>query len=476
MGQKEGMLMNKNIVDSFADMIERGCKDEDILADALVCFIETGSHLDLIPEIASRLPSAQFTSDYWNNKGQKCWNPVFAAVMYCSDIEVFRMLHAIGYPTFPVVDLLFYPNPKEFLEIIEMNMPDSADEFTLYEIAVGHLMKPYIGRKSLNSRRDGNDIFGEVNRDSFYLSSYSRISAEMFDGLLARFIEYGLNAFSADLDISSTLFNFTHLICLNASLRKSKVSLVSLFEKTLPVLNFTRQEQSFLLKASIWSGNEAMYNYLADVQRFQFLDNKSDSENVPVLFNDKTDYSEKFMSSLFEKGPLSSRDSITKSIYDNLECFTYHGCPKVVTFNYLFERLGKFSSSDFPEPLTAVLIRNENFRFENENERRILDCLIHRMPHDLTATDKHGKNAFLYADDIDLIKYIIPNEPSIMWSADSEGRNIFHIFSLRCCSDPFGCRMKTMEELFRIVPSELFHQLDCHGKRPFDYLVIYQDG
>ena len=60
--------MNKSIVDFFVNMIERGCKDEDILADALMCFIETESHLNLIPEISSRLPAAQFTSDYWSIK------------------------------------------------------------------------------------------------------------------------------------------------------------------------------------------------------------------------------------------------------------------------------------------------------------------------------------------------------------------------------------------------------------------------
>ena len=185
--------MNRNIADSFADMIEKGCQNEDVLVDALMCFVETERHLDLIQEISSRLPAAQFTSDYWNNKGQKCWNPIFAAVMYCSDIEVFRILHATGYPIFPVVDLCFYPDPKDFLEIIGMNMPAGTDEFILYEIAVKHLMMPYIGKKSLNDQQDGNDIFGEANRDSFYLSSYSQISVEMFDEFLARFIEYGMN-------------------------------------------------------------------------------------------------------------------------------------------------------------------------------------------------------------------------------------------------------------------------------------------
>ena len=84
------MTMNRNIADSFADMIEKGCQSEDVLVDALMSFIETESHLDLIPEISSRLPAAQFTSDYWNNKGRKCWNPVFAAVMYCSDNLLLR--------------------------------------------------------------------------------------------------------------------------------------------------------------------------------------------------------------------------------------------------------------------------------------------------------------------------------------------------------------------------------------------------
>lgn len=462
--------MNRNIADTFADMIERGCKDEDMLADALTCFIETESHLDLIPEISSRLSAAQFTSDYWNDKGQKCWNPVFSAVMYCSGIAVFRILRDLGYPVFPVVDLWFYPDPKEFLEIIGMNMPDNTDEFTLFEIAVKHLMKPYAGKKSSTSQQAGNDIFGEVNLESFYLSSYSRISAEMFDVFLTRFIEYGMNVFSSVADISSTLFSFTHLICLNGSLKKSRTALFSWLKQLSPAYDFSIQEQSFLLKASIWAGNEVMFNYLSDVMEFQILDDESDSENVPVLFNDKTDYSEEFMSRLFEKGPLRSRESIIKSIQDNLECFTFHGCPKFDTLNQLFKKLGKISSSDFSEPLTAILIRNENFRLDDENEKRILDYLIHKLPHDLPATDNHGRNAFLYADDIDLIKFIISNEPSIMWSVDSEGRNIFHLFFIRRCSDPFGCQIQTLKELFQVVPSELFHQQDCYGKQPSDYL------
>ena len=467
--------MNRNIADTFADMIESGCKDEDTLADALTCFIETESHLDLIPEISSRLPAAQFTSDYWRHKGQKSWNPVFTAVMHCSDIAVFRILRDLGYPVFPVVDLHFYPDPKEFLEIIEMNMPVDTDEFSLFEIAVKHLMQHYIGMKSPNSQQNGEDIFGKANLENFYLSSHSWISADMFDEFLTRFIEYGKKTLRTGSNISSTLFNFTHLICLNGTLKKSRSALFSWLEQLSHAYDFSLQEQSFLLKASIWSGNETMYNYLSDVLEFQFLDSKSDSENVPVLFNDKTDYSEEFMSRLFEKGPLSSKDSIIKSIQDNLELFTYHGCPKFDTLNYLFDRLGKFSSSDFPEPLTATLIRNENFRLDDENDKRILDYLIHKLPHDLTAPDKHGRNAFLYAYDTDLIKYIISLEPGIMWSVDSEGRNIFHFFFLRCCDDPFECQIGTLKELFRVVPSELFHQPDSNGKQPADYLYICQD-
>ena len=469
--------MNRNIADTFADMIERGCKDEDTLADALTCFIETESHLDLIPEISSRLPAAQFTSDYWNHKGQKSWNPVFTAVMHCSDIAVFRILRDLGYPVFPVVDLHFYPDPKEFLEIIGMNMPVDTDEFSLFEIAVKHLMHHYIGMKSPNSQQNGEDIFGKANLENFYLSSHSWISAEIFDVFLTRFIEYGMSVFSTVANISEALFNFIHLICLNGSLKKSRKALFSWLGQTSPAYAFSRQEQSFLLKASIWSGNETMYNHLSDVLEFQFLDSESDSENVPVLFNDKTDYSEEFMSSLFEKGPLRNRESIIKSIQDNLECFTYHGCPKFDTLNYLFDRLGKFSSSDFPEPLTAVLIRNENFRLDDENDKRILDYLIHKLPHDLTAPDKQGRNAFLYAYDTDLIKYIISHEPGIMWSVDSEGRNIAHHFFLNRCYDvPYGYQVEALKELFRIIPSELFQQLDCHGKKPSDYLFdICQD-
>ena len=468
--------MNKAISDSFASMIEKGCQSENVLVDALMCFVETESHLDLIQEISSRLPAAQFTSAYWNNKGQKCWNPVFAAVMYCSGVEVFRILHATGYPIFPVVDLRFYPDPKAFLEIIGMNMPDSTDEFALYKIAVKHLMMPYIGKKSPNNQQDGNDIFGEANRDSFYLSSYYWVSVEMFDEFLARFIKYGMEKFSSDSDLSSVLFNFTHLVCLNESLKKSKTALFSWLGQTSPAYTFSRQKQSFLLKATIWAGNEAMYYYLADVLGFQFLHNESDTEKLPVLFNGKADYSAEFISRLFDKGPLSNRKSIIKSIYDNLDCFIYHGCPKFETLNYLFERLDKFSSSDFPEPLTAVLIRNKNFRLKDEDEKRILNYLIHKLPHDLSETDKHGKNAFLYSSDTDLIKYIISYEPGIMWSVDSEGRNIFHLYFLKYCDDPFECQIGTLKELFKLVPSELFHQPDCNGKRPADYLYTCPDA
>ena len=297
----------------------------------------------------------------------------------------------------------------------------------------------------------------------------------MFDEFLTRFIEYGKKTLRTGSNSSSTLLNFTHVICLNGTLKKSRSALFSWLEQLSHAYDFSLQEQSFLLKASIWSGNETMYNYLSDVLEFQFLDSKSDSENVPVLFNDKTDYSEEFMSRLFEKGPLSSKDSIIKSIQDNLELFTYHGVPKFDTLSYLFDRLGKFSSSDFPEPLTATLIRNENFRLDDENDKRILDYLIHKLPHDLTAPDKHSRNAFLYAYDTDLIKYIISLEPGIMWSVDSEGRNIFHFFFLRCCDDPFGCQIGTLKELFRVVPSELFHQPDSNGNQPADCLYICQD-
>ena len=75
--------------------------------------------------------------------------------MHCSDIAVFRILRDLGYPVFPVVDLHFYPDPKEFLEIIGMNMPVDTDEFSLFEIAVKHLMQHYIGMKSPNSQQNG---------------------------------------------------------------------------------------------------------------------------------------------------------------------------------------------------------------------------------------------------------------------------------------------------------------------------------
>ena len=67
--------------------------------------------------------------------------------------------------------------------------------------------------------------------------------------------------------------------------------------------------------------------------------------------------------------------------FQQIERFTYHGCPRFDILSYLFEKLGEFSSFDFHEPLTSALIRKENFRFENKNDRRILEYLIHQMSH-----------------------------------------------------------------------------------------------
>ena len=116
-GKKDtDMEMTVASADLLADLIEKGLQEENMLIEALMCFIETESHLDLIPVISSRLPSVQFTSGYWNDKGPYCWNPVFSAVMHCSGIEVFRALRDADFPLFPVVDLRFYPDPEGFLE------------------------------------------------------------------------------------------------------------------------------------------------------------------------------------------------------------------------------------------------------------------------------------------------------------------------------------------------------------------------
>lgn len=139
--------MTRELAEIFAEMINSGCEDEEILREAMRCFIQLERHLELIPVIASRLPDVQFTSDYWRKGGG--FNPVLMAVMNCSAIEVFRALRDVGYPMFPIIDLHVYPNAEKFIEILGMNMPSSTSQIELYGLMIQKVTK-----RSL--RRSGN--------------------------------------------------------------------------------------------------------------------------------------------------------------------------------------------------------------------------------------------------------------------------------------------------------------------------------
>ena len=444
-GKKDtDMEMTVASADLLADLIEKGLQEENMLIEALMCFIETESHLDLIPVISSRLPSVQFTSGYWNDKGPYCWNPVFSAVMHCSGIEVFRALRDADFPIFPVVDLRFYPDPEGFLEIIGMNMPDGTGKAELYELAAKRILEPYKGN--------------EVNLERFYLSSNSTVSAEKFDVYLSNFIIYGRDELADFPGLSRILFAFFYIVCLNKGLERSGEALLSWSCRDRALFSFSCEEIAELRCAAAKAGNDAMYDYIQNLPGREEIHSEEH-----VLSNDNSIYSNEFI----ENRALKSRKAIIRAIYCSLDSC----CPDFDTLSFLFSRLGGFRSSDFPESLTAVLVRNRNFRFQSDNYRKVLDLLIRLMPHDLMRNDKHGMNAFLYAgDDTELIKYIVSNEPDIMWSVDSEGRNIFHYFFCDGFAGAFTDHQATcFRELCRIVPSELLDQADDHGKLPFDY-------
>ena len=459
--------MTRRIADILSDMIEAGCRDESILIEALMCFIETESHVDLIPAISSRLPEAQFTDDYWNRKSRKHWNPVFAAVMHCSCIEVFRALRDAHYPVFPVADLRLYPDPEGFLEIIAMDMPDGTDEAMLYEIAVKRITAPYMGREGYEDGMSGDEIFGLANRDSFYLSSFSDIPGAMFDEILSGFIAYGRDRFGEKIR-SSVLFPFFHLICLNTALKRSWEVLLSWPGGNRMASMFTRSEKAFLLGASIWAGNEATYGFLLPL--FSSPEDETILEDTEVLFNGRSEYIISFIGKLADGGPLRRREAVTGSISASLASFPFGSCPSLSTLSFLFGRLRKVSSSDFPEPLTAVLVRNRAFRFYHDEERKVLEFLTEHLPHDLCMMDGNGMNAFLYAsDDGDLLRYIISKEPGIVWSRDREGRNIFHHFLMSHEEDD-SFRSSAFHDLSEAVPPELLAERDVQGRLPSDHL------
>lgn len=127
--------MASNLADRYAAFVESRCMDEKILIEAMMCFIEKEQYLNLLPVISSRLPAEQYRIEYWYKSGWKHWNPVFAAVMNCASIEVFRSLRNLGYPLDGINDLHFYPDPAGFLEIISMIMPAESTEMAVFSEA-----------------------------------------------------------------------------------------------------------------------------------------------------------------------------------------------------------------------------------------------------------------------------------------------------------------------------------------------------
>ena len=187
--------MIMNLADRYATFVESGCTNEKILIEAMMCFIEKEQYLELIPAIASRLPAEQYRMEYWYKSGWKNWNPVFAAVMNCSSIEVFRILRDLGYPLDGIMDLHFYPDPAGFVEIISMSMPTEATELTVYSKALERVIETTVGK---------------INGCPFYtLSSCVEISSERtFPNLLSAFLasECNFSLLSISFFLSTAIF------------------------------------------------------------------------------------------------------------------------------------------------------------------------------------------------------------------------------------------------------------------------------
>lgn len=457
--------MTRELAEIFAEMITSGCKDEEILREAMRCFIQLERHLELIPVIASRLPDVQFTSDYWRKCGG--FNPVLMAVMNCSAIEVFRALRDVGYPMFPIIDLHVYPNAEEFIEILGMNMPSSTSQIELYGLMILKVTKRSL-RRSGNREEipSGECLYGTTCCSSFYLTNQYDIPATVFDIILSRLIVYGEQHFKLNDLMTSIVFDIFLLLCLNPSLSKS-LDVFLLWLKDWNRDSFSFEYVSKLIGTTIWAGNKRMYDFLSD-----YFSEKIETiiDGVDIRLNGKVEYGG-FIDELLCSGPLRKRESVVSAIYNSLKTFPYRCCPSAELLSLLFDRIGSVSTEDFPLPLSSALISNANFTFENNAD--VLKLIHSRLPSDFVKKDNAGCCSLFYSiHDTETMKYIISYYPSLIWNRDNEGRNVFHYYCQSFEEDGdflFEIFIAEFKDLCLVLPSELLYEKDNQGNYPFDY-------
>ena len=458
--------MKRKLADRFATIIEAGCSDESILADALMCLIETGTHIELIPEICERLPKEQFTDSYWSDKAYNSWHPVFAAVMYCADIRVFRSLKEIGYSMEHIVDLQFYHDTEDFLEIISMNMPQGTDKLRLYTTAISSFVRRRVSGTKYNEILSGNEIYGRCVTD-FSLSNHLHVSANTFDIMLSEFIEYGRHQFALLSFPSSILVDLSLFIALNPNLMMSYNSYREWIDDVV-LKNISREEKEKLIGATIWRGNRKMYDFLVSI----FAD-ELQTLQVHVLFNGESEYTQDFLEDICNKF-LRTQEAIGKTVYQSLKTFYWDCCPSCDVLSFLFSKLNGYK---FSEPLSAAIVSNEHFSFENLADR--LALINEFFPLDFSESDRLGRTALLYAaNDVDCVKFIANYAPNTINQHDNEGRNAFHIlFREMVFDDVVYCfsvhsTLQTVKQLLLILPAELLYERDIYGKLPYEYLEM----
>lgn len=442
--------MIMNLADGYASFVESGCTDENILIEAMMCFIEKEQHLDLIPVIASRLPAEQYRIEYWYKSGWRNWNPVFAAVMNCSSIEVFRILRDLGYPLDGIMDLNFYPDPSGFVEIISMNMPAETTELTVFSEALERVLESSVGKN------DGCPFYT--------LPCRVEISSETFDALLSDFIEYGKERFEASSIRKHLLVELYSFIAYNTKLEKTRNTALSWIDDEFN--SFKSEEKKRIAGIAIKSGNDILYDYIAK----KLSKSRKLIYSADISFSSCFEYSDSFIEELVCDGPLKIRKNIANAISNSMKL----GYPSAAVIRKLFKKLGEVKSEDFPAPLSILLLNPTYTICRNLSE--MLDIVKEIIPSDFERTDGAGRNSCFYAVfDIQALKFIQSFNPGLLLEHDYEGRNILHFFCMSAYAfvdDPVDIFAGAFNDLLKMLPPELYTEKDKSGNNPFDYLEI----
>lgn len=437
--------MIMNLTDRYAAFVESGCTDEKILIEAMMCFIEKEQHLDLIHVIALRLPAEQYRMEYWYKRN---WNPVFAAVMYCSSIEVFRILRDLGYPLDGIMDLNFYPDPAGFVEIISMNMPAETTELAVFSEALERVLESSVG---------------EIGGCPFFtLPRRVEISSETFDALFSEFIEYGKERFNASSIRKHLLIKLFSFIAYHTKLEKTRNTALNWIDDEFN--SFSSEEKRRIAGIAIKSGNDVLYDYIAK----KLSKNRKPIYSANISFSSCFEYSDSFIEKLISDGPLKIRKNIANAISNSMK-LEY---PSAAVIRKLFKKLGEVKSEDFPSPLSILLLNPTYTICRNLSE--MLDLLREMIPSDFERTDGAGRNSCFYAVfDIQALKFIQSFKPELLLEHDYEGRNILHFFCMSVCAfadDPIDIFAGTFNDLVQMLPPELCTEKDKSGSNPFDYL------